>query len=98
MATQIKPTTKNSPRIEKQGKKFNGTATEYAPPHTMDDKPVNVVNEQKPTKSNDEHLRNANVSVAWNRSNEYPETKITGIKMRGTGAATKGLMSRGPMG
>jgi hypothetical protein len=29
----------------------------------------------------------------------YPETnvKTSGIKMRGTGAATKGLMSRGPM-
>jgi len=25
------------------------------------------------------------------------EIKTTGIKMRGTGAATKGLMSRGPM-
>jgi hypothetical protein len=24
-------------------------------------------------------------------------TKTSGIKMRGTGAATKGLMSRGPM-
>jgi hypothetical protein len=29
----------------------------------------------------------------------YPETgvKTTGIKVRGTGAATKGLMARGPM-
>lgn len=26
------------------------------------------------------------------------ELKTTGIKMRGTGAATKGTMSRGPMG
>jgi hypothetical protein len=25
------------------------------------------------------------------------QVKTTGIKMRGTGAATKGLMSRGPM-
>jgi hypothetical protein len=25
------------------------------------------------------------------------ETKTSGIKMRGTGAATKGVMSRGPM-
>ncbi len=25
-------------------------------------------------------------------------TKTTGIKVRGTGAATKGLMARGPMG
>lgn len=27
-----------------------------------------------------------------------PGTKTSGIKMRGTGAATKGTMSRGPMG
>jgi hypothetical protein len=27
-----------------------------------------------------------------------PEAKTTGIKMRGAGAATKGVMSRGPMG
>lgn len=27
-----------------------------------------------------------------------PEPKTTGIKMRGSGAATKGYMSRGPMG
>jgi len=93
----VAPTKKNSPAIHKQGKKFNGTATEYAPPHTMTNKPVNVVNEQKQTMSNKEHLLKANVSVAWNRSNEYPETKTSGIKMRGTGAATKGLMSRGPM-
>jgi hypothetical protein len=26
------------------------------------------------------------------------EVKTSGIKMRGTGAATKGVMSRGPMG
>jgi len=30
----------------------------------------------------------------------YPQTgmKTTGIKIRGTGAATKGTMARGPMG
>jgi len=93
----VAPTKKNSPAIHKQGKKFNGPASEYAPPHTMKDKPVTVVGEQKQTMSNNEHLRNANVSVAWNRSNEYPETKTSGIKIRGTGAATKGLMARGPM-
>ena len=27
----------------------------------------------------------------------YKETKTTGIKIRGTGAATKGVMARGPM-
>lgn len=30
-------------------------------------------------------------------ANPAPAVKTSGIKMRGTGAATKGLMSRGPM-
>ena len=42
-------------------------------------------------------MRKQVVSVANTRSQDYPPTKTTGIKMRGTGAATKGLMSRGPM-
>ena len=38
-----------------------------------------------------------NESVANQRSNPYPGTKTSGIKIRGTGAATKGVMARGPM-
>jgi hypothetical protein len=41
--------------------------------------------------------QNKYLSVVNTRSQDYPPTKTTGIKMRGTGAATKGLMSRGPM-
>jgi hypothetical protein len=39
----------------------------------------------------------ANMSIANERSNPYPGTKTSGIKIRGTGAATKGVMARGPM-
>ena len=39
----------------------------------------------------------ANMSIANERSNPYPGTKTDGIKIRGTGAATKGVMARGPM-
>lgn len=39
----------------------------------------------------------ANQSMANHRSNEYAPTKTSGIKIRGTGAATKGVMARGPM-
>jgi hypothetical protein len=39
----------------------------------------------------------ANQSLANERSNPYPGTKTSGIKIRGTGAATKGVMARGPM-
>ena len=38
-----------------------------------------------------------NMSLANERSNPYPGTKTSGIKIRGTGAATKGVMARGPM-
>lgn len=44
----------------------------------------------------DKALR-ANVSLAHQRSDPYPTTKTSGIKIRGTGAATKGKMARGPM-
>ena len=39
----------------------------------------------------------ANVSVAHQRSDDYPGVKTSGVKIRGTGAATKGTMARGPM-
>jgi hypothetical protein len=42
-------------------------------------------------------MREMNVSVANSHSNDYKPTKTSGIKIRGTGAATKGLMARGPM-
>ena len=49
------------------------------------------------TADNKKYLREANVSVANTRSNDYPGVKTSGIKIRGTGAATKGVMARGPM-
>ena len=47
--------------------------------------------------SNEEQLKKTQMSVANNRSANYPGTKTSGIKIRGTGAATKGVMARGPM-
>jgi hypothetical protein len=41
-----------------------------------------------------EHLQ---MSVGNVRANDYPAAKTSGIKIRGTGAATKGVMARGPM-
>lgn len=49
------------------------------------------------TANNTQYMKDANVSVANNHSNDYPGTKTSGIKIRGTGAATKGVMARGPM-
>jgi hypothetical protein len=42
-------------------------------------------------------MQDTNVSVASNHSNEYPGVKTSGIKIRGTGCATKGTIARGPM-
>lgn len=53
-----------------------------------------VVVGEEPAK---ETMRKANVSVANVRSQDYPPVKTSGIKIRGTGAATKGVMARGPM-
>ena len=49
------------------------------------------------TADNKQYLRDMNQSIANSRSNDYKPTKTSGIKIRGTGAATKGLMARGPM-
>jgi hypothetical protein len=72
-----------------------GDAMVYAAPHTMTGKPAPI--QEAGVCDNKEYLRNTNVSVANSHSNDYPAPKTTGIKMRGTGCATKGVMSRGPM-
>lgn len=49
------------------------------------------------SKDNKECMAETSVSLANNNSNNYKPTKTSGIKIRGTGAATKGTMARGPM-
>lgn len=74
-----------------------GPASLYAKPHTMTGKSVTV--EANPGKApNRSRLETADVSVgAYSRSAGDEQIKTSGIKMRGTGCATKGTMSRGPM-
>lgn len=38
-----------------------------------------------------------NMSAGNIRTGDYPPVKTSGVKVRGTGAATKGTMARGPM-
>ena len=74
-----------------------GDAKVYATPHTMTGKVV------KPSTNpgsgpNHSRLDTLDVSVAnESKSAGNEPIKTSGIKMRGTGAATKGVMSRGPM-
>ena len=82
----------------KQGGKEVGPASVYAPPHTMDGKAMGASSNpgKEPNRSK---LDTLDMSVgAYSRSAGDEQVKTTGIKMRGTGAATKGVMSRGPMG
>lgn len=46
---------------------------------------------------NQKTINELNVGVANLSSKGFPEAKTDGIKIRGTGAATKGVMARGPM-
>jgi len=81
---------------QKQGGKEVGSAAVYAKPHDMTGKNVTV--EANPGKGeNMGTLNNARATLGSITSQEQPGVKTSGIKMRGTGAATKGLMSRGPM-
>lgn len=81
---------------QKQGGKEVGSAAVYAKPHTMSGKNVTV--EANPGKGESMGmLNNARATLGSITSQEQPGTKTSGIKMRGTGAATKGLMFRGPM-
>jgi len=86
----------------KKGGKEIGSAAVYAQPHTMDGK--------KMTKAPQEFGTNPGFPPNRSKADTYDVTvgnisksagnepiKTTGIKMRGTGCATKGVMSRGPM-
>ena len=79
-----------------------GSAATYAQPHTMDGK--------KMTKAPQEFGTNPGFPPNRSKSDTYDVSiggisksagdepiKTTGIKIRGTGAATKGLYARGPM-
>jgi hypothetical protein len=75
-----------------------GQASTYAAPHTMSGKKTTV--EANPGKEpNRSEASNYDMSVGnISKSAGNKKIKTDGIKMRGTGAATKGVMSRGPMG
>ena len=82
---------------KKMGGKEVGSAAVYAKPHNMSGK--SVAAEANPGKGpNRSKPENLDVSLgAVSKSAGDEPIKKTGIKMRGTGAATKGTMSRGPM-
>lgn len=44
-----------------------------------------------------EDLKSTHTVAANKRADPYPPVKTSGIRMKGAGAATKGVMCRGPM-
>ena len=82
--------------MKRDGKEV-GPASVYAEPHTMDGKKMKIpaVPGKEPSSSK---LDTMDVSIGnISKSAGDEQVKTTGIKVRGTGAATKGLMARGPM-
>ena len=74
--------------------KENKPAQVYAKPHTMSGKEVKPVLKQQ---SGKEYINSMNPSVGNISDGKEKGIKTSGIKIRGTGAATKGVMARGPM-
>jgi hypothetical protein len=74
-----------------------GSAKVYAKPHNMSGKAVGP--SENPGKGpNRSKLDEYDVSVGnISKSAGDEKVKTSGIKIRGTGAATKGVMARGPM-
>jgi hypothetical protein len=75
----------------------NKPASAYAAPHTLSGKTV-AISGNPGKEPNRSKLDTYDVSIgAISKSAGNEPTKTDGIKIRGTGCATKGVMARGPM-
>jgi len=75
-----------------------GDASVYAEPHHMTGKKF-TISGNPGKEANSSKLDTMDVSIgAISKSAGNEPVKTDGIKIRGTGCATKGVMARGPMG
>lgn len=74
-----------------------GQADVYAPPHTMQGTSGVDISNSGYVVRKGSNANVVNMSVGNIYRDAAPAPKTDGIQMRGTGAATKGKMSRGPM-
>lgn len=72
-----------------------GPASVYAEPHTMSGKKV-TAKSVMPEQNDTSYVNSIRMSVG-NICKEAPAKKNPETKVRGTGAATKGIIARGPM-
>jgi hypothetical protein len=91
MVAQVKPTTKNSPPVKTGANRDNKPASAYAGRYKEAMPELNA-------RANMSKVDTVNASVGniSKAAGDIP-TKTNGIKIRGTGAATKGLYARGPL-
>ena len=75
-----------------------GDASVYAKPHTMSGKPLTKTPQRDPNTLTalESGVRSGSKRVS-DGDPGADDVKTTGIKVRGTGAATQGLLARGPM-
>jgi len=100
IAKNVKPTTKNSPKVTIGKNKFAEPADAYANPHTNTEK--HITGQEVMDRGDYAHTKAAKdvtLQDPIKSGVSYGESKVktSGIEMRGAGAATKGRMSRGPM-
>lgn len=81
---------------QKQGGKEVGQGAVYAAPHNMKGKPSSIQADSAYTPGA-KIMTEMNPSVGGISKGNYKAEKTDGIKIRGTGAATKGVKARGPM-
>jgi hypothetical protein len=79
----------------KKGGKEVGPAATYAAPHTMSGKNLDAKESVTKKGNNVDALKMSLGPQTFKSQND--EVKTSGIKQRGSGAATKGFTSRGPM-
>lgn len=73
-----------------------GQADVYAEPHTMAGKKITPAASKG--KSGTQYMNEMDISVGTISKKNNDEVKTSGTKIRGTGAAIKGTIARGPMG
>ena len=86
----------------KKGGKEVGPATVYAKPHTMKGGNVDMKRaisvKEDPNRLKSQQVKPSTPAMRVSVGNpDRDDVKSDGIKIRGTGAATKGLKARGPM-
>ena len=98
----MKPTKKDSPAIKVGAGKTNGSGADYAPPHKMSGERISpktdsfITQDPNTLTARQQGIKTAAMRVSMGDPGA-DDVKTDGQKMRGSGAAERGFMSRGPM-